>query len=129
MSPGKPPVITPEERALVKDALILPVMLDFLREDISTVRRMGLKLDLIITASLRALEQQMVTEHLRVRAEMRRRGIKLFSAERSEAGVEGRFLCRGYRHQTQLLWSVIRAEVLKKASRCAGVRLSGLTGG
>lgn len=125
MIPGKPPALTPEERALVKDALILPVMLDFLREDISTVHRMGLKLDLIIMGSLRAVEQQIITEHLNVRAEMRRRGIKLLPAERSKAGIEGSFLCRGYRHRTQLLWSVIRTEVLKKASRYTGVRLTG----
>jgi hypothetical protein len=124
MVPSKPPAITPEERALVKDAIILPVMLDFLQEDISTVHRMGLKLDLIIMGSLRAMEQQIITEHLNVSAAMRRRGIKLFSAKRSEAGIEGGFLCRGYRHKTYLLWSVVRAEVLKKASRYTGVRLT-----
>lgn len=124
MVPNKPPVITPEERALVKDAIVIPVMLEFLQNDIRTVRRMGLKLDMIIVKSLQAVEQQIISEHLNVRGELRRRGIKLYAVERSDAGIEGHYACRGYRHKTKLLWSIVRTEVLKKASRYTGVELA-----
>ncbi|WP_276352577.1 hypothetical protein [Cohnella caldifontis] len=125
MVPNKPPVITPEERALVKDAIVIPAMLEFLQNDIRTVSQMGLKLDLIIVKSLQAVEQQIISEHLDVRGELRRRGIKLYAVERSDAGLEGHYVCRGYRHRISLLWSVVRTEVLRKASRYTGVTLTG----
>jgi hypothetical protein len=119
------PMITQEERLLVKDAMIIPAMLEFLQNDINTVHKMGLKLDLVIIKSLQSVEQQIITEHLNVRNELRKRGIKIFSVEQSDAGLEGHYVCRGYRHRTELLWSTIRADILQKASYHAGVKLTG----
>ncbi|MBO9597219.1 MAG: hypothetical protein J7559_05290 [Cohnella sp.] len=120
----KPPVLSKDELRLVKDAIVIPVMLDYLQSDIDTARKAGFKLDLILVRGLQKVLDDLINEHYELRKALRERGIKLFPEKRTRAGVEAAYLCRGYEHQLTLLWGTLRTEALRKASEYTGVKLT-----
>ncbi len=120
----KPPVLSKEELRLVKDAMVIPVMLDYLQSDIDTARTAGFKLDLILVRGLQKVLDDLIAEHYAVRRSLKERGIKVFPEKRTRAGVEAAYLCRGYEHRLTLLWGTLRTEALRKASEYTGVRFT-----
>lgn len=120
----KPPVLSKEELRLVKDAMVIPVMLDYLQSDIDTARTAGFKLDLILVRGLQKVLDDLIAEHYAVRRSLKERGIKVFPEKRTRAGVEAAYLCRGYEHRLTLLWGTLRTEALRKASEYTGVKLT-----
>ncbi|WP_372663201.1 hypothetical protein [Cohnella sp.] len=123
MSTKLPMNITPQEHQKVKDHLIIPVMLDYIQEDISVIQSAGLKTDLILINALKKVQEDILNEHFGIRMALKKSGIKVYSQQRTRAGIDAQFLCRGYEHRISLLWGMIRTEVLRKASLYTGIRL------
>jgi hypothetical protein len=109
---------------MVKEAILIPVMLDYLQSDIETVHTAGLKLDLIFIRGLTKIQDDIINEHYVLKRELRARGIKLLPEKQTRAGIEADYLCRGYEHHMTLLWGTVRTEALKKASHYTGVKLT-----
>jgi hypothetical protein len=120
----KPPLLTPEEMEQVKDAVVIPVMLEYIRDDLDAVRKAGLRLDLIVIQGLRLMQDRIIAEHGELKRALRRQGIKITSTRTSAAGIEATYLCRGYRHRMSLLWDTVRTAILHRASRCAHISLT-----
>lgn len=122
-TPGK---VTDNERQLVKEFLVIPVMLEYVEGDISMIRQSGLRTDLILIGSLKKVHDAILFEHFGVKLRLKKSGLKVYEINRSASGIEASFLCRGYHHKMTLLWSVVRTEVLNKASQYTGVQISGV---
>jgi hypothetical protein len=56
-----------------------------------------------------------------VRAGMRTRGLKVYEQHRLEAGVEARFVCRGYHERMLLLDDVIAVQAASRMRRYLGL--------
>jgi hypothetical protein len=120
----RPPMLKQEELRMVKEAILIPVMLDYLHSDIEAAHSAGFKLDLILIRTLQKVQDDIINEHYALKRELRARGIKLLPENRSRMGVEANYLCRGYEHHMTLLWGTVRTEALKKASQFTGVKLT-----
>jgi hypothetical protein len=120
----KPPLLTPEEMEQVKDAVVIPVMLDYIRDDLDAVRKAGLRLDLIVMQGLRLMQDRIIAEHYELKRTLRRQGIKITSIRTSAAGIDAAYLCRGYEHRMRLLWDTVRTAVLQRASRYTHISLT-----
>jgi hypothetical protein len=120
----RPPMLKQEELRMVKEAILIPVMLDYLQSDIEAANLAGFKLDLILIRTLQKVQDDIINEHYVLKRELRARGIKLLPERRSRMGVEANYLCRGYEHHMTLLWGTVRTEALKKASEYTGVKLT-----
>lgn len=117
----KPPVRTPEEQLLVRDALILPLMIYFIHADMDKIHAAGLHLDIVLTRGLKRIQDDIFDEHCEVKKELKHRGIKIVAERQTATGIEAEYWCRGYRHRMSLHWDIIRAETLRKVNRYTGV--------
>ncbi|QMV40223.1 hypothetical protein [Cohnella cholangitidis] len=115
--------VTNEERAMVKDAIVIPVMLNYIDNDISTIQKSGLNTDIVLVNGLKKVQDDIINEHIRIKRQLRERGIKIVQETRSKSSIESEFLCRGYNHKMSLLWSTVRTEVLHKASQYTSINL------
>ncbi|WEK54778.1 MAG: hypothetical protein P0Y55_01480 [Candidatus Cohnella colombiensis] len=120
----KPPVLSKEELRMVKEAILIPIMLDYLESDIHMAHSAGFKLDLILINGLKKVQNDIIDEHYGLKRGLRERGIKLLPVRQTRAGLEVDYLCRGYTHQMLLQWGTVRTETLKKASVYTGIALA-----
>lgn len=120
----KPPMLNKEELRMVKEAILIPVMIDYIQRDISTAHSAGFKLDLILIRSLQKVQDDIINEHYSLKKQLRERGIKVLPEKQTRTGIEADYLCRGYQHHIALLWGTVRTEALKKASQYTGVQLT-----
>jgi hypothetical protein len=118
------PLLSKEELRMVKEAVIFPVMLDVIQSDMEKVSGVGIRLDLLIIASLKQVQVQLFKDHHTLKVELRQRGIKIITDRRTALGIEAEYLCRGYQHQLSLLWGVVRTEILQKASDSLNISLT-----
>ncbi|UJF32158.1 hypothetical protein [Paenibacillus hexagrammi] len=118
------PLLSKDELQMVKEALILPIMMDYIQDDIHLANQSGFKLDLLLVHSLEQVQGQIFQEHYALKRALRERGIKLFPEKRTDTGIDADYLCRGYTHHITLLWDILRTEVLTKASHYMNVKLT-----
>jgi hypothetical protein len=118
------PLLSKEELQMVKEAVIFPVMLEVIESDIEKVGGVGIRLDLLLIASLKQLQVELFKNHHALKVELRQRGIKIIAERRTSLGIEAEYLCRGYQHQLSLLWGVVRTEILQKASDYLNISLT-----
>ncbi|WP_372633864.1 hypothetical protein [Cohnella sp.] len=119
-----PANVTQDEQRLVLDFIVIPIMLNYIDEDISAIKKYGLRTDLILINALRKVRDDILAEHSDIKLKMRQSGIKIIGNTNSKLGVDAAYLCRGYHHSISLLWSLIRTEVLSKASQYTGIKLT-----
>jgi hypothetical protein len=113
---NNPPLLTKEELQMVKEAVLYPVMLDVIENDINKVRKMNLKLTLLLVISLQKIQKQILKDNRVLKRELKERGIRIYEERRTSLGIEAEYKCRGYHHKLSLLWSVIRADILRMIS-------------
>jgi hypothetical protein len=119
----QPPLLTKEELEMVKEAVLFPVMLDEIQNDIEKIKRINLKLDLLFVVSLQNIQNRICKDNRALKTMLRERGIRIYDERRTSLGIEAEYKCRGYHHQLSLLWSVIRADILQKASHYMNITL------
>lgn len=103
--------ITEEETVLIRQALILPIVLDVLEHDIRVLRSSSAKMNAIYVRYLHALQDQVSLSLFQLRRRMKHQEIKVVDQRRGKEGLEAQILCRGYAHNTLLLWPVVRSEI------------------
>ncbi|MCR8633521.1 hypothetical protein [Paenibacillus radicis (ex Xue et al. 2023)] len=121
----KAPLLTPGELQLVKMGIILPVMLDVLQRDINQMNQVKLKLNILYVMSLGKAQDSAHSELMELKAELRKRGIKIIEEVRAAEGIQARFKCRGYDHNLLLQWEKVRTEIMEKGSQYWGIPLHG----
>lgn len=119
----QPPLLTKEELEMVKEAVLFPVMLDEIQNDIEKIKRINLKLDLLFVVSLQNIQKRIFKDNRALKTMLRERGIRIYDERLTSLGIEAEYKCRGYHHQLSLLWSVIRADILQKASHYMNITL------
>ncbi|USB34625.1 hypothetical protein [Paenibacillus sp. YPG26] len=107
------PYRTEEEAGWVKEFLLLPLILDLMERDAQLIssRSAPFKLPELYMAVLRELQSRITQELSRIRQQMRQHGIKVYEQHRTKAGLEARYLCRGYQYEFSMLWGFARAEI------------------
>ncbi|MCR8634319.1 MULTISPECIES: hypothetical protein [Paenibacillus] len=118
------PLLTLEELQFVKMGIILPVMLDVLQRDINQINQIKLKLNILYIMSLGKAQDSAHSELMELKAELRKRGIKIVEEVRAAEGIQARFKCRGYDHKLLLQWEKVRTEILQKGSQYLGIILT-----
>jgi hypothetical protein len=119
----QPPLLTKEELEMVKEAVLFPVMLDEIQNDIEKIKRINLKLDLLFVVSLQNIQKRIFKDNRALKTMLRERGIRIYDERLTSLGIEAEYKCRGYHHQLSLLWSVVKAEILRKASHYMNITL------
>lgn len=113
----KPPLLTKEELDWVKSSVLQTLLLDVLERDIRTMRTAPLKMPDPYIANLRRVQGEVISELTMLRKQLRLNGIKLYAQERTLAGIDVQYLCRGYDHKFSMLWAFVKAEI--KTKLCA----------
>ena len=119
-----PPILTAEEMRMVKEVITLPLMIYYIHLDIAKINEVNLKLNYLLVRALNQVQHDIFNEHLEIKKELKRRGIKVIDEQQNQSGVEADYLCRGSRHHMSLRWEFIIAETLLKVSHYTGVPLT-----
>ncbi|CAM4418192.1 hypothetical protein U9M73_08690 [Paenibacillus phoenicis] len=117
------PLETEEDLQLVKEYILLPVLLNVLERDMKALGTVKLKMDVVYVRALRTAQDLITADLTLLRKKMRDRGIKVFEQQRTELGIEARYLCRGYQHRFSMLWSLVKAELNQYLSKYLNVDL------
>lgn len=117
-----------QDNLLVKSYILLPLILSAFERDASAISS-----ELRTPAPYLEVIQRAVhaaSADLReIRAGMRARGLKVYEQQRLEAGVEARFVCRGYHERMLLLDDVIAAQATLHMRRYLGMEKTEQGGG
>jgi hypothetical protein len=119
----QPPLLTKDELEMVKEAVLFPVMLDVIQNDIEKVRKINLKLDLLLVTSLENIQDQIFKDSRELKRQLKERGVKIYEERHTSLGIEAEYKCRGYQHHLSLLWSLVRSAILRKASSYMSINL------
>lgn len=92
-----PPFISPEDYALVKPYIILPMILTAFERDKKIIEGSGaIKTPAPYAAMIEAAMKRVSTDLRNVKREFRERGIKVYEVGRRGNLIEAKFVCRGY---------------------------------
>ncbi|MNW61441.1 hypothetical protein D3C74_394980 [compost metagenome] len=100
---------TNEDGSYVKMYLLLPMILTAFERD-KLVAKEAFKTSRPYIALIDAAIKKVETDLKEVRRKFRILGIKVYEEKRTELGIQASYLCRGYHHDFNMLWSVIAAE-------------------
>lgn len=104
--------IKEEEWQLIRKYILIPVVLDSLEHDIREMKKNNkYKMADVYLRKMRQAQNKATREKAEVKRELSKRGIKVFEEKRTVKMLESKFLVRGYRHELNMLWNVVRAEV------------------
>ncbi|GGG13733.1 hypothetical protein GCM10010912_67680 [Paenibacillus albidus] len=111
------------DNMLVKSYVLLPLILTAFERDAAILsahlRTPAPYLEVLHTAAA------MATSDLRdVRTQMRTRGIKVYEQQRLEAGIEAKYICRGYHERMLLLNDIIAAQATIHMRRYLGLDIT-----
>ncbi|MFI2856902.1 hypothetical protein ACH6EH_07150 [Paenibacillus sp. JSM ZJ436] len=113
-----------EDIRLVKSYLVLPVTLEIIERNLKLIKLHNFKLSEVFVGHLINLRNKVNLEYYNVKQEMKRLGIKVFEESRTDEGITGKYLCRGYQHEMTLLWMNIKSECEVKVAAMLDVDLS-----
>ncbi|WP_019533674.1 hypothetical protein [Paenibacillus ginsengihumi] len=117
------PLETEGDLQLIKEYILLPMLLDVLERDIQALGTVKLKMDVVYVKALRSAQNVITADIALLRKRMRGRGIKVYEQQRTEWGIEARYLCRGYHHSFSMLWGLVKAELSQYLSKYLNVDL------
>ncbi|MBO2944998.1 hypothetical protein JJQ72_13555 [Paenibacillus sp. F411] len=115
------PLQTQEELLLVKESAVLPVLLDVLERDLAGMEGSGLTK--LYVQRVKEIQSSIMTRLSLLKHESRSRSIAIIHTRRREHSLHVSYLCRGYRHQMELQWDFVKADLER---RLAGVLLINL---
>lgn len=104
--------IKEEEWQLIRKYILIPIVLDSLERDIKEMKKNDkYKMADVYLRKMRQSQNMATKEKANVKRELTKRGIKVFEEKRTVKMLESKFLCRGYRHELNMLWNIVKAEV------------------
>lgn len=105
------PLQTEEELLLIKEALILPIMIDELEQGIQYMKQHYMKMAELYIENLHHVQSITLSRMYMLKKELRNRQLKIIETEKDEYFLKASYLCRGYQHQMVLLWEVVYANL------------------
>ncbi|MBW4084963.1 hypothetical protein [Paenibacillus sp. S150] len=112
-----------QDNMLVKSYILLPLILTAFERD-ATIMSKGLRTPEPYMEVLHNAANTATADLRDVRAEMRSRGIRVYEQQRLEAGIEAKFICRGYHERMLLLDDVIAAQAAVQMRKYLGLDLT-----
>jgi hypothetical protein len=109
-----------QDSTLVKSYILLPLIVSAFERD-ATIMSIELRTPAPYLEVLRAAADAATADLQEVRSQMRVRGVKVYEQQRLKAGVEARFICRGYHEVMLLLDDVIAAQADIRMRRYLGL--------
>jgi hypothetical protein len=109
---------------LVKSYILLPLIISAFEHDASIMSEQ-LRTPAPYLEILHAAANAVAADLRDVRTGMRTRGLKVYEQHRLEAGVEARFVCRGYHERMLLLDDVIAVQAASRMRCYLGLDISG----
>jgi hypothetical protein len=105
---------TEEEQQRIKNYILLPLLLTVFERDKKVIESAELKtpgpyIDMM-DAVIRKVEQDIVQGKKQLRA----KGIKIFDENRTDQGLEWKYVYKGWQHKGQFVWDVVRVEVVER---------------
>ncbi|RSK28374.1 hypothetical protein EJF36_16715 [Bacillus sp. HMF5848] len=110
------PLLSKDEEQMVKDYIVLSILLTVLDHEIERLPNMKLKLLPLYIKQLHCIQQQIIKDLTSIKAMLRKIGIKIYEQSRTENGIQVAYVCRGYHHSFEMLWRLLKAEVVIKMS-------------
>ncbi|MEK5024593.1 hypothetical protein [Paenibacillus sp. FSL M7-1046] len=112
------------DNTLVKSYILLPLILSAFERD-SAIMSTQLRTPAPYMEVLRTAANAATADLRDVRAEMRKRGVKVYEQQRLQVGIEAKFICRGYHERMLLLDDVIAAQAAIHMRKYLGLDISG----
>lgn len=109
-----------QDSTLVKSYILLPLILSAFEYDAS-VMSSELRTPAPYLEVIQSAVHAASADLQEVRAGMRARGLKVYEQQRLEAGVEAKYICRGYHERMLLLDDVIHAQAALEMRRYLGL--------
>lgn len=116
-----------QDNMLVKSYILLPLILSAFEHDAS-IMSLELRTPAPYLEVIRAAANAVSADLREVRAGMRARGLRVYAQQRLEAGVEAKFICRGYHERMLLLDKVITVQSSLHMRRYLGLGATDFTG-
>lgn len=107
----KPAQTTREETELVTEATLLPVLLTMIRRDLDKVKTSGNKLSLPNVVVMQRVLEMVHIDLLRVKQELRKSGIRIYSEVKDSEGIRCKYLCREHRGTLTMSRQIVKAEI------------------
>lgn len=108
---------TEDEMIMIRDYILLPYMLSMVQKSIEDMENNSTLLKQLYLAAGRVVKNKISADMYRLRRELSKRNIKVFSDEQVDLVVYHRFVCRGYEDRFGMVRDVIRAEISTRLSR------------
>lgn len=105
------PLQTEEELLLIKEALILPIMIDELEQGMQYMKQHYMKMAELYIDSLHHVQSIALSRMYTLKKELRNHQLKIIETEQDEYFLKASYLCRGYQHQIVLLWEIVYANI------------------
>ncbi|MFC4102895.1 hypothetical protein [Paenibacillus xanthanilyticus] len=103
---------TQEEMMLIRDAVILPFLLDLVQNNRTQMELQSNSLRSLYVKSADVLLDRIHKDLVEVRKQMRQKKIKVFEQERIYGdAIHYRFVCRGYEDNFLLMRMVLKSEM------------------
>ncbi len=110
---------TSDDFALVKEYMLLPLILEKLERDYSIIENQVPTPDVYKKIFDTAIDLVTI-EHIMVKKQLRKRGIKIYEEQRDKIGLSANFVCRAYHETMSLMWNNARYDVIIRIKRYLG---------
>jgi flagellar motor component MotA len=100
-----------EELVLIKRFIVMPLAIQVLDRDMRVMERSPLKMPRVYIQWMQHLQDQLMTDMIRLRRQLRERGLRIYEQRQTDTGIQAKYVCRGYHHEFSMIWGLVRAEV------------------
>jgi len=109
--------ITYEDSQLVYELMLLPIVLTVLTRDLHTIEKSPLRMKKIYHDLLVKAIDSVHADMVKVKRELRKKGIKIYEEFRNDLGITCKYVCRGWHSEAMLIWSLVKIEVETRIRR------------
>lgn len=109
--------ITYEDSHLVYELMLLPIVLTVLNRDLHAIEKSTIRMKGIYTDLLSHAMDTVHSDMMRVKKELKKKGIKVYEEFRNDLGITCKFVCRGWHSEAMLIWSLVKMEVETRIRR------------
>jgi len=106
-----PRVPTKEELVMIRDAVMLPMMLDIADRNRQQIERSSHTLKALYSKAVLVVMDEISSDLAKVRKELRQRNIKVIEDGQRDQVIYNRFICRGYEERFGMVREVVKAEI------------------
>ncbi|QHT60835.1 hypothetical protein GXP70_13335 [Paenibacillus lycopersici] len=116
-APRERNIITTEERAMLRDYILLPHMVKMVEKSIADVEHMTTVLKRAYLMAGQKILDRVSQDLYGLRRELNQRNIRILNEEHADLVVYHRYFCRGYEDRFGMTRDVMRSEISMKLAR------------